>query len=35
MKTDDDAGGGGKWIFLDDVVCERPLSGKATHNGRD
>ena len=25
--TDDDAGGMGvKWIFLDDVICERPLT---------
>ena len=25
MMTDDDAGGE-KWRFLDNVVCERPLS---------
>ena len=24
--TDDDAGGGVKWRFLDDVICERPLT---------
>ena len=28
MMTDDDTGGEGgkKWRFLDDVICERPLS---------